>query len=398
MDQKDLREKMEKLEQEFSELTEKEGLTEVLPTVEEEGSSDTPVEQGEETQVTEPDDVPATTPKKPRKKKRRLWVIVLILFLLLVGFSVFRDFSGSGGDKTQVTIEVADGAGSSAIAAQLKEAGMIRYPLAFKLYARLQGEIVYQKGIHFVADSMSYSDLLEVMGSAPDVSELDKKVIIPEGYELWQIVDALVESGLGDEATFYHEIENGVFDFPFVAEIPRTENRLEGYLYPDTYLFSPEESEHDILNRMLENFSEKVLPVYRGYGSDKTLDEILIFASVIEREAANDAERPLVASVFQNRMEIGMKLESCATVQYILKERKLVLDNNDIAIESPYNTYLNPGLPVGPIASPGISSIKAALYPADTKYLYFLATPDGSENLFSETFEEHNQKLAETQG
>ncbi len=335
--------------------------------------------------------------KKTFWSKQRLVILVLAVVLGLGVFSAAGDFFGTGGEKTGVMIEIPEGSGASGIARTLKEEGIIRHPLLFKLYTRLHGNAVYQKGKHTLADSMSYPDILEVLESAPEVDEKDiKRIVIPEGYEVWQIVDLLVENGLGDEAVFYHEIENGDFAFPFVAEIPQRENRLEGYLYPDTYLFSVQESEHEILSRMLENFQEKVLPVYHAYGTEKTLDEILIFASVIEREAANDQERPKIASVFQNRMEIGMKLESCATVQYILKERKTVLSKEDIAIDSPYNTYLYYGLPKGPIASPGIPSIQAALHPADTEYLYFLATADGSGNLFSKTFEEHNQKDLET--
>ena len=183
-----------------------------------------------------------------------------------------------------------------------------------------------------------------------------------------------------------------------MKKIPRTENRLEGYLYPDTYLFSTEESEHDIINKMLTAFNERVVPAYEAVRTPYSLDQIIILASVVEREAANDEERPTVASVFHNRIDRGMKLESCATVQYILKERKTILSNADTAIDSKYNTYKYKGLPVGPIASPGLKSVEAALSPADTKYLYFVATADGSQNLFSETFDEHNQKIQETQG
>ena len=113
----------------------------------------------------------------------------------------------------------------------------------------------------------------------------------------------------------------------------------------------------------------------------------------MEREAANDDERGKVASVFVNRMKKDMKLESCATVQYILKERKTILSNADTAIDSKYNTYKYAGLPEGPIASPGLLSVKAALHPDDTGYYYFLAVSDGRKNLFSETFDEHNEKL-----
>lgn len=334
----------------------------------------------------------------PPKKKKKFLKILPILLVLAIFALVGTDFLGTGGKKDQVPIEVLEGSGSSVIAQQLKENNIIRFPFFFKLYARLQGDVIFQKGTHYVMDSMSYPDLIEAFTSAANMDEFTRKVVIPEGFELWQIVDLLVENGLGEKDAFYHEIEHGVFDYPFISQIPRTENRLEGYLYPDTYLFTTEADEHAILDQMLQAFNEKVIPVYYGHGTDKSLDEILIFASVIEREAANDEERPFVASVFQNRLNIGMRLESCATVQYILKERKTVLSNADTAIDSPYNTYLYAGLPLGPIASPGISSIISALNPADTKYLYFLATADGGKNLFSETFEEHNRKLIETQG
>ncbi len=390
MDQKDHKETMDNLSREFPET---EHLTELLPEQE-----DTSACSQADTDSPREEETPVSRRNRKGRKKKGLWKLLLLVLIALLVISGVRDFFGIGGGKDEVPITVSAGAGSSVIAEELKDAGVIHHPLLFKLYARFRGDVVYQKGTHFVTDSMSYSDLLEVFSSAAEIGEETRKVVIPEGYELWQIVDLLVENGLGNKETFYHEINHGTFDFDFVNEIPRTENRLEGYLYPDTYLFSVEESEHDILSRMLENFNEKVVPVYHGYGTEKTLDEILIFASVIEREAANDEERPLVASVFENRMEIGMKLESCATVQYILKERKEILSKDDIAIASPYNTYQNPGLPVGPIASPGISSIEAALNPADTDYLYFLATADGSGNLFSKTFAEHNKKLAETQG
>ena len=336
-------------------------------------------------------------PQQKPKRKLRWWSFLGVL-LLCLAVSALCDFLGTGGKKEEIAIDVPEGAGSSVIAGQLKEAGIIRHPFLFKAYARLSGDALFQKGVHNVTDSMSYPDLLEVFSSAADMDQFTRTVVIPEGYELWQIVDLLVENGLGDKDVFYDEINNGTFDYSFIDLIPRTENRLEGYLYPDTYFFTTEQSEHDILNQMLSAFQEKVVPVYHGHGTDKSLDEIITFASVIEREAANDEERPLVASVFLNRMEIGMKLESCATVQYILKERREILSKDDIAIASPYNTYLNPGLPAGPIASPGISSVTAALEPADTDYLYFLATAGGEKNLFSKTFEEHNKKLAQTQG
>lgn len=337
---------------------------------------------------------------KESVKKHRILCLVLVLIaatVFLEGILVVSDMAGGGSDEGFV-VEIPEGAGSQSIAELLEKYTIIRHPMAFRIYVRMQGTPVWQKGKHTISTAMSYREIVKKLQSPPDVQPDIRRVVIPEGYELRQIVDLLVESGLGERENFMNEAENGVFDYAFISWIPDRENRLEGYLYPDTYLFSVEETEHQILDKMLAAFDQKVLPVYAEAKTGTPLDEVLTLASVIEREAANDEERPKVASVFYNRIKIGMKLESCATVQYILKERKDVLSLTDIAIDSPYNTYLYTGLPVGPIASPGIASVKAALYPAETDYLYFVATADGGENLFSETFQEHNQKTIQTQG
>lgn len=135
------------------------------------------------------------------------------------------------------------------------------------------------------------------------------------------------------------------------------------------------------------------MPIYNASGTTDSVDYIVTMASVIEREAASDDEKKTVASVFNNRLYEGRKLESCATVQYILHERKPVLSEQDTAIDSPYNTYKYKGLPVGPIASPGLASIRAAIKPVDTEYMYFVADPNGTKNYFSRTFEQHQDKI-----
>ena len=345
--------------------------------------------------------------EKQQKKKRRGCGFYFLIFLLVVivaggsvtGVLLYRDMTGANGDNKNYVIEIPEGAGSASIANILRNRGIIQYAFAFKLYTRITGEPTYQKGRHTLNPTMSYAQLCEKLSGAPDQEDAGtKRVAIPEGYELRQIVDLLVEKGLGTKEAFMDEIENGSFDFDFIRKIPRTENRLEGYLYPDTYLFSVEDSAHDIIQKMLNAFQENVVPAYEAVSTPYSLDQVIIFASVVEREAANDEERPIVASVFYNRIDRGMKLESCATVQYILQERKDILSNEDIAIDSNYNTYKYKGLPAGPIASPGLKSVEAVLEPADTDYLYFVATADGSQNLFSETFEEHSQKIQEVQG
>lgn len=320
------------------------------------------------------------------KEKRKIKLIAGIILLIII-IPTMLDMAGIGGGKTPVDIKVLEGEGLLAIANKLDDAGVIRGKFAFKVYARMTGKHVYQMGIHSFNSSMSYKQIIKELEKMPEADAYT--VLIPEGYELRQIADTLEEKGLINREIFMREAEVGNFEYDFITQIPERENRLEGYLYPDTYTFSNDMTEREIISVMLDNFEKKVVPVYEQSQSEKSLDEIINLASVIEREAANDEERGKVASVFVNRLSKGMRLESCATVQYILKERKSVLSNEDTMIDSPYNTYRNSGLPYGPIASPGLKSIEAALYPEDTEYFYFLAVADGSESIFSTTFEEH---------
>lgn len=315
--------------------------------------------------------------------------VVLILTAVLIAVLV-------GGGSDDVKIRINEGDGASAIADTLKTAGIIDNASAFKIYARISGEHVYQMGVHYLNSDMSYREIIAELEKIPEAETVT--VLIPEGFELRQIADTLEDAGLINRDVFMREVQIGSFDFDFIDKIPSRDNRLEGYLFPDTYKFAKDESEHNIINEMLANFNEKAVSAYNAAETDKTLDEIINLASIVEREAAGDDERTRVASVFVNRLNKNMKLESCATVQYLLKERKSILSNADTQIDSPYNTYKNNGLPPGPIASPGLKSIEAVLHPEQTNYLYFLATADGSHSLFAETFEQHleNQKI--TQG
>lgn len=327
--------------------------------------------------------------KKNIIKKGIAGALVLIAIIAAgFGFLVAKDMFGLK-KSHEVIVSIPEGANSAAISGLLEENGLISYPRIFKLRAAL-GDYVIQQGRHTLDRSMSYKEMLIKLTKIPDAGyDNIFKVLIPEGYEIRNIAETLAELDLIDTEVFYEEIENGDFDYSFIDEIKRDENRLEGYLFPATYEIQKGESEHAIINKMLEAFNSVVVPLYENAATDLSLDEIVTMASIIEREAANDSERPIVSSVFYNRIKKDMTLSSCATVQYILKERKKVLSVADTKIKSPYNTYREKGLPPGPIASPGAASIKAALSPADTDYLYFAATQDGSENVFSKTGEEH---------
>lgn len=343
---------------------------------------------------------------KENKKKRkfqsvRFFVCTGILALVIWLVTVAVDVFGIGGGRGQeVMVTVPKGATLTQISEILKEEGVIKYPFLFRLTVKASSkEYVFQQGGHLVGKSLSYANIAKELIQTPDVEVGEKiYIVIPEGYEARQIAETLEKAGLVDKNVFLDELNNGEFDFQFISQIQRKENRLEGYLFPATYEFYPWENERDIIIKMLKAFETYVMPVYLEAETDYSLDQIITMASIVEREAANDSERGKIASVFYNRMDKDMTLSSCATVQYIIKERKPILSNSDIKIKSPYNTYINKGLPIGPISSPGLNSVKAALYPEETDYLYFAAKADGSENVFSRTDEEHMETVKRLQG
>ena len=320
-----------------------------------------------------------------------LAAIAVLIFLSSVMFDVF----GCGVDK-KVGITVPEGASVTETAKILKENGVIKYETVFRIYEKLNGKGgTIQSGKHYLNVSDSYEEILKTLCSK---SEEYKMITIPEGYELRQIAALLEENKITSAAEFLAEAQNGNFEeFEYIKTLKNRENRLEGYLFPDTYEFKTGTAAHSVILTMLKNFDNKVYSYYKESGTTKSLDELVKMASIVEREAAGESERGKVASVFYNRLKIGKKLESCATVQYILGERKTILSVSDISIDSPYNTYKYNGLPIGPISSFGISSFKAAVNPEKTDYYYFAATKDGSKNVFSKTGEEHMKKVKELQ-
>lgn len=302
--------------------------------------------------------------------------------------------------KNDVQITVAQGDSLNTIIRDLKEQKVITNKFLFKLYSKFHGSIeTIRPGTIFIPKGSDYKKIFELVAK-PDSDEVS--VTIPEGLELREIADKLEKEGLIDKNKFYDAVENHSFDYEFLEEIPAKDNRLEGFLFPDTYTFSKTlDNEITILEKMLKRFEQ----IYSKSMTEKanqlsiTDYEVITLASVIEREARTTEDFYLVSSVFHNRLKRTDSLrylQSCATVQYILKERKSVLSEKDTKIDSPYNTYRYPGLPAGPICSPGKAAIDAALNPKQTDYLYFLNDSDGKLH-FSASYAEH-QKLMEQYG
>jgi len=315
-------------------------------------------------------------------------IISVVAFSFIT--SVFNDSRGSvQGDP--VIVNIAMDSGADDIAAVLAKNGLISYPFIFKVYSMRANQFKdFKYGLHTFNKGMSYEELAEELKRT--VSPDGISVTIPEGKEFREIADILAGQGLINKDKFYEAANNYDFDYDFIRAIPARENRLEGYLFPATYLFTQQDDEVSIINKMLSAFDLNFISAYRKQTQEMgmSIDQVVTLASIIEREAANTDEMKIVSSVFHNRLDSTEYpyLQSCATVQYILKERKAVLSDEDTQIDSPYNTYINKGLPIGPIASPGTAAINAALNPAKTDYYFFVLGPDG-KHIFSKTYEEH---------
>ncbi|WP_199919885.1 endolytic transglycosylase MltG [Thermodesulfobium acidiphilum] len=212
------------------------------------------------------------------------------------------------------------------------------------------------------------------------------KVTFPEGLRIRDMVLILKKDGYSKykeyENIAYNDLKSFSKKFSFLQGI--NSNSLEGFLFPDTYFISKNESPKEIIDMQLSDFEKRVWPLIKNR---RDYYDVLKLASLVEGEAKVDKERPIIASVFLNRLKINMPLESCASVEYFLPVHKDVLSYADTRIESPYNTYIHYGLPPTPINSPSIKSIEAVLHPAHTKYLYFVAKGDGT-HFFSQTYEE----------
>lgn len=287
------------------------------------------------------------------------------------------------------------------LAEYLYEEGVISYPTIFRIYVGLKedGEITLQKGTYNLSPSFNYDKILSSLNPAPVRAEVT--ITFQEGMTVDDIIDLFVAKGIGTRAGFEDAIENYDFDYWFLKDVESTKERyyrLEGYLYPDTYRFFSDCSEVAALSKLLDNFKKKVPKSYAeqceelGY----TMDQVLIIASLIEAECTWVADFEFVSAVFHNRLksaDFNGRLDSDASIQYILRHttgsRKEHLEDEDLQIDSPYNTRIKEGLPPGPICNPSLSAMTAALYPnADCGYYYFVAQANGY-NLYAKTYQEH---------
>ena len=314
---------------------------------------------------------------------------VLTSSALLAGFLYSYIFlSGQSQEKEPVEVRIEQGDSFAAVVRKLHEQKVISNERLFALWARLTGvEKKIHWGLYRFDAALSPRDILERMVLGKGVFQT---VTIPEGLTVREIAELLGRMQIADSEKFLAAAAD-----PETLRLFGLEDKgPEGYLFPDTYHFTPATPEKDMLIAMAERFRKTTEPLLDQYSEAvrMTPHEIVILASMIEKETGVEAERPLVSAVFHNRLQLHMPLQSDPTVIYGLKDFNGNLTRKDLDRPTPYNTYRITALPPGPICNPSLSSIKAALHPAEVPYLYFVSKNDGT-HLFSEKFEAHKQAV-----
>lgn len=312
------------------------------------------------------------------------------VFAITVFLGVNRGFAKPG----TYPVLVKSGMSTWEISEILHEKGLVKNPKAFRVEARLKGLARrLQAGLYVIEGGMSNGEIVERLSTGRvQMAQLT----IPEGYCVWQIAQTIEEAGFGSAEKFC-KLAKTYAPYDYM----QTDNadvvyKAEGFLYPAVYDFPASYNEKDLLELMVRTFNEEVTKaglVQKAKSQGKSFRDVVNLAAMVEKEAVFSSEQPRIAGVFQKRLDIWMPIQSDTTIQYILggKQRETIL-YKDTEIENPYNTYINYGLPPGPIASPGMSAMQAALQPEKTDYLYFVAEKDGRHR-FSTCYADHLQAI-----
>ncbi len=327
--------------------------------------------------------------------KKRLWISfsIVIAVALIGGFFYVRDqaYFSHGREQNNVVFNIQKGEGSLRIAADLESKSLISSRFYFWGYLKARGlsDKIYP-GRYLLSGKMTIPEIAAIVTNPQKVYE---QVLFKEGWTAKQMADELDVHGF-DGAAFISLVKNPpedmVSQFSVLSDKPAGAS-LEGYLFPDTYYFSREATPKGILEKILDNTQNKITSDMLDSINlqHKTVFKILTMASIIEKEVNKDTDRTLVSGLFWNRIKIGQPLQSDATLTYILGDNRSRHSIEETKVNSAYNTYVNKGLPPGPISNPGLSSILAAIYPKDSDYNYFLSDPATGNTVFAKTYAEH---------
>ena len=380
----------------------------------------------EEPTPIETDEKPTNTKKQTRKKEDRLVgrivlivVSVLVLMMAIFGFTFYK-YVDAGlqpldkNNKKLVQVHIPEGSSNKQIAAVLEESNVIKSGMVFNYYVKFKNLTDFQAGYYQMSPSMTLDEIGEMLkeGGTPEPTKIaDGKVTIPEGYDIDKIGEAIEKNTDFKKADFIALMKNEDFfnqmkaKYPDLLESAATAEgvryRLEGYLFPATYNYGKDTKVEDMIEQMLAAMDQKLSSYYDTLESKNlTVNEVLTLASLVEKEGANDQDRKDIASVFYNRLNQDMPLQSNIAILYAQGKlgQKTTLKEDatiDTELDSPFNIYKNTGLMPGPVDSPGVSAIEATVNPSKTDYLYFVANVETGEVFFAKTYEEHNKNVEE---
>lgn len=332
--------------------------------------------------------------------------IVLALFLASGFFYINTRLNSKQNITRPLYLTIEPGDSLQKVIYTLEERGAISSPILLEAYFAYRGwETKIKTGDYTLSVPMSMIEVAQLLITG-DAKSREVSVTIPEGFNINDINNELIGKNLAKEQSWlsvvglprtdYRSTDKSMWpkdysaQFAFLADKPSYVG-LEGYLFPDTYRFYKNSTPQEITEKMLENFDRKLTPVMREEikRQNKTVFEIVTMASVIEKEVRNTTDMKVVSGIFWKRIKNNQRLESCATLAYILGVNKGQYTLDDTKINSPYNTYQNAGLPPTPIANPGLNAIEAAIYPIETDYNFFLTATKTGQTIFSRTFDEH---------
>lgn len=326
-------------------------------------------------------------------------ITIIIAIILITGFLIWQGvyYPLSPNSSEEKVFLVKRGQDAKEIADSLERAGLIRYSFTFRVYVSISKQSNNLKaGEYNLSPSMTVSEIVDKIISGDMIK---KNITIIEGWTIKDIgnyfekkevaiLEQLIDLDNKERNDNYFKK-----DFTFLSD--KTDDLgLEGYLFPDTYEFSPEDGLEDIIRMMLDSFDNKLSSELRAdiLSQEKTIFDIVTMASLIEKEVRTIEDKKMVSGILWNRLKIGMPLQVDSTITYITGRNSTEILKEELELDSLYNTYKYKGLPLGPICNPGIDSIDAAIHPTDNDYLFYLSTPEG-ETIFNKTLKEHNEAI-----
>ncbi|MEK5381472.1 endolytic transglycosylase MltG [Niallia sp. FSL W8-0635] len=347
------------------------------------------------------------------KLVRRIVAIVafvLIIIVAIVGTSGYFYIKSAlqpvnPESEQEIIIDIPIGSGVSTISQLLEDNGLVKNAKVFKYYVKFKNESNFMAGEYHMNPSMSIQEIIDSLKTGKIMQEPVFTMTIPEGKQLQEIAVIIAEKTNQKEEDIWKQLNDEAFIKGLMAKYPdiltteiwakNIKHPLEGYLFPATYAYYEEKPTLEAIVSVMLDKTESVVSAYETEieRNNLTVHQFLTMSSLIEEEATKNVDRKKIASVFYNRIEQGMPLQTDPTVLYALGEHKDRVLYKDLEVDSPYNTYQNVGLPPGPIANAGTVSMEAALHPDETDYLYFLASKDGKV-YFAKSLNEHNDLKA----